>query len=268
MTDIPFYWLDIFTESKFKGNPAAVCILEDDLDDETYQNIASELDLSETAFPINTGPSEYSMRYFTPFKEQFLCGHATMGTAYTLVHEYGEKSPIKFHTISGEIKVEVNENKVTLNFPIWTMSKTDNKEVAETLGVKDYEEMYVGDTVPYIMIVLKNKKQVEQVDPDFRAFKEYCVSNNLGGGGVAAKGDGEYDYVLRAFGSAMGVDEDPGTGIAQCLIAPYWGKKLGLKVLRVGQLSERGSEMTVELLEDGIRITGSATPLIKGILTI
>lgn len=268
MPEILFYWLDIFTDTRFKGNPAAVCILEEALDDETYQNIAKELDLSETAFSIKIADSEYQMRYFTPSKEQFLCGHATMGTAYTLVKEYGEKSPIKFHTISGEINVEVNENKVILNFPIWTMSKSDKKEIMETLGIKDYEEMYVGDNVPYIMIVLKNQEQVKQVDPDFRAFKEYCMSNNLGGGGVTAKGDGEYDYVLRAFGGGVGVDEDPGTGIAQCLLAPYWGKKLGEKVFRVGQLSERGSEMMVELMDDGIRITGSATPLIKGILSI
>ena len=135
MTDIPFYWLDIFTESKFKGNPAAVCLLKEELENETYQKIAQELDLSETAFPIKIGESEYKMRYFTPSQEQFLCGHATMGTAYTLVKEYGEKSPIKFHTISGEINVEINENQVTLNFPIWTMSKSDKKEIAESLGI-------------------------------------------------------------------------------------------------------------------------------------
>ena len=268
MTDNPFYWLDIFTESKYKGNPAAVCLLKEELDDETYQNIAQELDLSETAFPIKMAASEYKMRYFTPSQEQFLCGHATMGTAFTLVHEYGEKSPIKFHTLSGEVNVEINDNQVTLNFPIWTMSKSDKKGISETLGLTEYDEMYVGDTVPYIIFVLKDQGQVEQVDPDFRAFKEYCMSNNLGGGGVTAKGDGDYDYVLRAFGGGVGVNEDPGTGIAQCLLAPYWGKILGKKVMRVGQLSERGSEMTVELLDEGIRITGSVTPLIKGTISI
>ena len=128
--------------------------------------------------------------------------------------------------------------------------------------------MYVGDTVPYIIFMLKDQDQVKQVDPDFRAFKEYCMSNNMGGGGVTAKGEGEYDYVLRVFGGGLGVDEDPGTGIAQCLLAPYWGKRLGEKVFRVGQLSKRGSEMTVELIDDGIRITGSVTPLIKGTMSL
>jgi len=268
MTDIPFYWLDIFTETKFKGNPAAVCILKEELDEETYQTIAKELDLSETAFPIKTGESEYKLRFFTPTDEALLCGHATMGTAYTLVKEYGEKSPIKFHTKSGEITVETVGNQVTLNFPIWTISKSDKKELPESLGAKEYEELYFGDTVPFAVIMLKNQEQVKQFKPNLETFKEYCLSNNIRAAGITARGDGDYDYVLRGFGGGVGIDEDPGTGIAQCLIASYWSKVLGKKVMRVGQLSERGSEMTVEVLDGGIRITGSVTPLIKGTLSL
>jgi PhzF family phenazine biosynthesis protein len=191
-----------------------------------------------------------------------------MGTSYTLVHEYDEKSPLKFHTKSGEITVEIVHNQVTLNFPIWTISKSDKKEIVDSLGVKEYEELYIGDAVPFAIIMLKNQEQVKNFNPTILALKEYCKSHDIQAVGITAKGDDVYDYVLRAFAPSEGIDEDPGTGIAQCLIAPYWGKVLGKKVMKVGQLSERGSEMTVEVMDDGVRITGSVTPLIKGILSL
>jgi len=137
MTDIPFYWLDIFTESKFKGNPAAVCVLNKELDDETYQNIAKEINLSETAFPIKVSPSEYNLRWFTPTSEMPLCGHATIATAYTLATEYKEKSPIKFHTLSGDHLVEVDDNNVTLNFPRWSFEPKPNPKLCKLLGIED-----------------------------------------------------------------------------------------------------------------------------------
>ena len=237
-------------------------------EDETYQNIARELNLSETAFPIKIGESEYKIRYFTPTNEVFLCGHATMATAYTLTTKYNEKSPIKFHTKSGEVSVQVQGNQVTLNFPIWPLTKSDKHEITEILGVKEYEELYRGKSVPIIVIVLKSQKQVQHLKPDFREFERYCIANNLNGAGVTAKGNDGYDYVLRAFGGGQGIDEDLGTGIAQNLLAPYWGKVLGKKTMKVGQLSERGSEMTVELMDERVHITGSATPLIEGTLSL
>ncbi len=117
MGEVPFYWLDIFKSNPFKGNPAAVCLMKTDLEDALYQNIAKELGLSETAFAEKIGENEYKLRWFTPEMEMPLCGHATIATAYTLTTEYGVPSPIMFHTLSGEMKVEVDENRVTLNFP-------------------------------------------------------------------------------------------------------------------------------------------------------
>lgn len=267
MTDIPFYWLDIFTETPFKGNPAAVCILGNELDDETYQNIAKELNLSETAFPIKKAESEYNLRWFTPTMEMPLCGHATIATAYTLHKEYKEKSPILFHTLSGDHVVEIKDNKVTLNFPKWSFDPSPNPELCKLIGLSPNLPTYYNQEMQSYVIILDSKKQVEDFSPDFQSLLQYGLQNNVYGVVVASKDD-EYDYVYRVFAPVIGINEDAGTGIANCVMGHYWGKVLGKKQMRVAQLSERGSEFEIEIVEDGVKITGKATLLIKGTISI
>ena len=268
MTEIPFYWLDIFTESKFKGNPAAVCVLNEELDDETYQNIARELNLSETAFPIKTGPSEYNLRWFTPVAEAPLCGHATIATAYTLVQEYGEKSPLTFHTLSGDHTVEIKGNQVTLNFPKWSMIPKPNPELCKLLGVDENSETFYNTEMQGSIVLLESGKQVAEFIPDFNSLIQYSRENNEAGVIIMSHGDGRFDYVYRVFAPVMGINEDPGTGIVNCMIGHYWGMVLGKRKMMISQPSERYCEFSVEVVEDGVRITGKATPLIKGTLTI
>jgi len=117
-------------------------------------------------------------------------------------------------------------------------------------------------------IIFDSQPQVETFTPDIHRFLQYSQKNNVPAVAVTAKGDGEYDYVYRVFAPMMGVNEDSGTGIANCLFGHYWGEVLGKKEMWVGQPSERFSEMIVHLVEDGVRITGSATPLIKGTISI
>ena len=268
MTDIPFYWLDIFTESKFKGNPAAVCILEEELEDSQYQSIAKELNLSETAFPIKKGQSEYKLRWFTPTIEMPLCGHATMATAYTLHKEFNTKSPITFHTISGDLIVEVNGNEVTLNFPRWSFNEKPKPELLHVLGVGETNPVYYIEEMQTYGVVLDNQEQVEQLDPNFQNLLDFSTENSVMAVLVTAKGESEYDYVYRVFAPFIGVNEDPGTGIAHCSLGHYWGNVLGKKTMKSFQLSERQSEFTVGLIENGVGITGKATPLIKGTISI
>ena len=173
MTDIPFYWLDIFTETPFKGNPAAVCILEEELADETYQNIATELNLSETAFPIKQGDSEYNLRWFTPTTELPLCGHATIATAYTLVNEYKEKSPITFHTLSGDHIVEIDNNKVTLNFPKWSFIPTPNPKLCKLLVLDEKLQTFYNEEMQSYLIIFESKEQVRDFTPDFTSMLQY-----------------------------------------------------------------------------------------------
>jgi PhzF family phenazine biosynthesis protein len=268
MTDIPFYWLDIFTESKFKGNPAAVCVHDEELDDETYQNIAKELNLSETAFPIKVGPSEYNLRWFSPAMEMPLCGHATVATAYTLNKEYNEKTPILFHTLSGDHVVEINDNKVTLNFPKWSLDASSNPELCKLVGLSPNLPIFYNQEMQSYVLILDSAKQVEDFSPDFQSLLLYGKQNDVYGLVVASEDEGEYDYVYRVFAPVMGVNEDAGTGIANCVLGHHWGKVLGKKQMWVGQLSERGSEFEIEVVRDGVKITGKATPLIKGTISI
>jgi PhzF family phenazine biosynthesis protein len=270
MTDIPFYWLDVFTSEPFKGNPAAVCIMKTDRQDSLYQNIAGELGLAETAFAEKIGPSLYKLRWFTPELEASLCGHATMATAYTLAKEHRVKSPIVFHTKSGSIKAEVSRSQATLEFPSFSIEKTDDERILEPLGIEDCVELRYtpASAIPKFTVILENQEQVRELWPDFSRLKE--LGGELGFKGVIVTGKGEapYDYVYRTFAPGAGIDEDQGTGSVHCVIASYWRNRLGKTEMRSLQLSERGSEMIIRVVEDGVRITGSVRLLIRGTLSI
>lgn len=267
MIKVPFYWLDVFTSQQFKGNPAAVCLMKTDYEDKVYQNIATELKLSETAFTENIRDNEYKLRWFTPTMEAPLCGHATMATAYTLFTKLDVKSPVMFHTMSGVMKVEKEKDSIALNFPFYSLEETNDLRILEPLGIRDCVEVSYSNLGAFA-VVLKDSNQVTDVKPDFAKLRESCVKLNILGALVTAKGSGSVDFVYRVFAPGAGVDEDQGTGIAQCAIARYWGSRLGKTRMRSLQLSERGSEMSVEVRESGVRITGKVTELIDGNLTL
>ena len=265
MTDIPFYWLDIFTSEPFKGNPAAVLLMKTDLEDKTYLNIANELGLTETAFTEKIGESEYRLRWFTPRGEVPMCGYATIATAYTLAKEYGVGSPISFHTMSGVLPAEINEDQVTINFPLYPLiKKTEDERLLEPLGVKNYVELRCSDTPLIFMVELENHEQVSKLNPDpsirnlLKEMNAYFII-------ATARGKKPFDYVHRVFNQG---GEDHGCGVAHCALGPYWQMKLGKSKMRSLQPTERGSEIFVELTDDATRITGSAKLLIKGTLSI
>jgi PhzF family phenazine biosynthesis protein len=271
MLDVPFYWLDVFTSEPFKGNPAAVCIMKTDLDDSIYQNIATELGLAETAFTEKIHENEYKLRWFAPvFKEVSLCGHATIATAYILNKNHNVQSLIRFHTRSGVLMAEVQGDKVTLNFPSYIYDKFEDERILEPFGIEEYLEIrYLPDQpTPAVCIVLKDQGQVEKIKPDFPRLVEVSNELDIFGIIITAVGEDPYDYVYRQFAPRAGVDEDQGTGIVHCVIAPYWGDKLGKTKMRAFQLSERGSMMDVEVVENGVKIIGSATSLVKGTLML
>jgi PhzF family phenazine biosynthesis protein len=200
--------------------------------------------------------------------EMPLCGHATIATAYILTTEYGVASPITFHTLSGEVKVEVDESKVTLNFPLFSFKKTDDDRIMEAVGVEGYEEIRYTDNPPAYTAILRDEKQVKELKPDFNFMRELCNELGVMGLIVTSPASLPYDYAYRTFAPGAGVDEDQGTGIVQCAIASFWKDRLGKSVIRSIQFSERVSEMDVEVMDEGVRITGSITPLIKGTISI
>jgi PhzF family phenazine biosynthesis protein len=269
MGQYPFYWVDAFTEEPFKGNAAAVCLMNTGLSDSLYQNIAAEINLSETAFTEKIGESEYKLRWFTPVLEMPLCGHATLATAHILFSTRNEKSPISFHTKSGVWKAEKKQGGIRLTFPTLQSIKVEPPvELLKALGVTaPLDSLYEKSVGAYIFF-LKDEKAIESVEPDFEALKKVTQKLSILGAAVTAKGSGKYDFVSRVFAPGVGANEDPVTGVAHCMMGPIWASKLGKTEMCAYQKSKRDGELRLELVGDTVFITGKAVTLIEGSISV
>ena len=260
-----YYVVDAFTDKLFKGNPAGVCILENWLDDGILQNIASENNLSETAFLVKQN-DYYDLRWFTPTIEVDLCGHATIASAFVLSSFYEKGiNEIKFKTMSGVIKVTERDEMFYLDFPTRKAEKTlDYKTFVEAFSCKNQG---VYKATRDFLIVFENETQVKNIKPDFSVLKkvkdEAQLENDLFGIIITAQGD-NCDFVSRFFAPTAGIDEDPVTGSAHCTLIPYWAEKLGKTKMKAIQLSERTGELDCEYLEERVLIGGKAILFSKG----
>ena len=254
---IPLYQIDAFTSQVFAGNPAAVCPLEDWLDDALMQNIARENNLSETAFFVRTG-DRYELRWFTPAVEVDLCGHATLASAY-VVFRYLEpaRSDVRFDTKSGELAVARDGEMLCMDFPARPPAPClMNQTIAEALGAAPRELLAARD----YLAVFESEAEVRALKPDMRrvaALDRFAVI-------VTAPGSGGVDFVSRFFAPAAGVDEDPVTGSAHCTLTPYWSARLGKKKLHALQVSARGGELWCEDRGGRIAISGRAVRFLEG----
>jgi PhzF family phenazine biosynthesis protein len=265
MVDIPFHWVDVFADKPFRGSPAAVCIIENELEDDILLSIAAELNLRETAYPSKIKQSEYRLRWFTPIREVPICGHATIASAYTLVSEYNETSPVVFHTMSGELRAEVEDSKVSLSFPRFETVREVNDALLEKHGITDYLEMRKLSRLPLIyMVEIDDPAMVQTLTPDMGSVQSVLRESGAYFVVVTAEGFRSYDYVFRVFNQ---MDEDHGCVTGNALIAGYWSMKLGKSRLVSHQPTHRMTEMIVDVLDDRLMITGSATQVIKGTLT-
>lgn len=258
---VKIYQVDAFTDKLFAGNPAAVCPLESWLDNSTMQKIASENNLSETAFFIREGES-YSIRWFTPKVEVDLCGHATLATAYVIYQYLRETKPeIKFKSKSGELRVIQNGDSLTLDFPVLPLKQceTTNELIIKGLKVAPLE-VWRGEDY---MVVLSNEQQVKNCTPDFNLLKKLDARGVI----ITAKGD-SVDFVSRWFGPQSGIDEDPVTGSSHCVLAPYWAKKLNRTKLHAWQLSQRHGELLCEIVGDRVLLSGKVTPYLCGEINV
>lgn len=252
------YQVDAFTDVAFKGNPAAVMVLDGPMEEELMQKIANEMNLAETAFayPINDG---YNLRWFTPEKEVKLCGHATLATAHIMWQEgIIQSDRINFHTLSGVLSADRVGDSIRLDFPAIKGKETNSKElVKDQLGIEPvgFEESDRG----YMVIELKDSAEVKNFLPDSEKILklgEFVV--------IITARDKEYDFVSRVFGPAFGIDEDPVTGSAHCILATYWSKVLGKNSFQAYQASKRGGQINVLLNNDRVYLTGKAVTVIKG----
>lgn len=256
MSKIPMYQVDAFACEIFKGNPAAICILKDWLDDKLMQNITMENNLSETAFCV-VKKDICELRWFTPEEEIDLCGHATLGTAFVLFEFLNYPgNNIKFATKSGILSVEKNEHEITMEFPTREGLKTElTEQLIKGLG-KVPKEVYKSRD---LMVVYDREEDIRDLRPNMEELKLIDAFGII----VTAKGK-KVDFVSRYFAPSCGVPEDPVTGSAHCTLIPYWSKMLGKKKLVAHQLSKRGGILNCEYALDKVKISGTAKLFFKG----
>jgi PhzF family phenazine biosynthesis protein len=266
---IPLFRMDAFTNQLFRGNPAAVCPLHAWLDDELLRKVATENNLSETAFFVpQAGRSvdDYDLRWFTPRGEVKLCGHATLASAYVVLNRMNAgRQEVRFETrFSGTLTVRKDNEIFAMDFPAWfaePSSKLPDALIpALGPGPPPTHVMEVNET--YIA-VYDDARTIQNLRPDFarlERFHPFVVS-------VTAPGD-EVDFVSRYFKPSYGMPEDPVTGSAHCALTPYWAKRLGKSQLHARQLSDRGGELWCEMAGNRVILKGNAILTMQATLTI
>jgi PhzF family phenazine biosynthesis protein len=253
------YQIDAFTAQAFRGNPAAVCLLDAERDDAWMQNVAAEMNLSETAFLLPHG-DDWSLRWFTPAVEVALCGHATLASAHALWEERGQESA-RFHTKSGVLTAERDGDWIELDFPSTPAGPAQAPEgLLESLGVR--EPVFVGRNEFDYLVEVSSEDAVRAMRPDAILLRAIPVRGVM----VTSRGT-EYDFVSRWFGPAVGVEEDPVTGSAHCALTPYWAAKLGREAMTAYQASARGGVVRVRLDGDRVKLGGQAVTVLRGELT-
>ena len=253
------YQVDSFTDTPFAGNPAAVCLLPEPAADEWMQDVAREMNLSETAF-LARQEDGYGLRWFTPNVEVDLCGHATLASAHVL-WETGEARPdetIRFHSKSGLLSATRDGDWIELDFPATPVRlRAAPLVLAPALGVS---LVYVGRSVFDYLIEVRSESGVRGLAPDMGALATLDVRGFI----VTARADDpDLDFVSRFFAPSTGVDEDPVTGSAHCALGPYWSDKLGKDELRARQISARGGDLRVRVDGDRVRISGQAVTVMR-----
>ncbi|MGL4774394.1 MAG: PhzF family phenazine biosynthesis protein [Clostridium sp.] len=260
MRKIKIYQIDAFAEERFKGNPAAVCPLEEWLTTEEMQNIAAENNLSETAFFVKK-ENFYELKWFTPEIEIDLCGHATLASAY-VIFNFIEKDAeeIRFQTLSGELVVTRNEDQISVVFPKLKMERAEVSErLIEALGVIPLEVFEGRD----LMVVLPYEEDIVFLKPNMDILKEFGKLGVV----VTSKGN-DVDFVSRFFVPDSVISEDPVTGSAHCALFPYWSRRLRKEKLVGKQLSKRKGIVVCEELGDKVKISGKAVLYMEGEITL
>ena len=254
---VPIYQIDAFSNQPFKGNPAAVCVLDTWMDDETLQNIATENNLSETAFLVRSGDG-YDLRWFTPVVEMDLCGHATLASAYAVLRFLQPHlEQVSFSTLSGVLTVTRDGDLLSMNFPARAPESADFDDIlVDALGSKPIQVLKSRD----LLALFEDEQSVRELTPNFEKLKEVQGSFGVI---VTAIGD-SCDFVSRFFAPKAGVPEDPVTGSAHCTLVPFWAERLDKTTLHARQISKRGGELFCEHLGARVKISGYCALFLTG----
>uniref|UniRef100_T1IWX5 Phenazine biosynthesis-like domain-containing protein n=1 Tax=Strigamia maritima TaxID=126957 RepID=T1IWX5_STRMM len=283
-TSVPIYTVDAFTSNLFSGNPAAVCLLDEDLCDEIKQKIATELNLSETCFltKINDQDSFFNLRWFTPTNEVPLCGHGTLSTAAVLFYICkNQGTRLEFQTKSGLLAAQKQGEFISLDMPLNPPQKLDQQQqhemkaiISAAVGNLPYDDVQYNSRTKKLLICLSDtlsRSHFENIKLTNESLLNAHNTGQVGGliltlGGPNAK---PYDFLSRYFSPWNGVNEDPVCGSAHSVLTPFWAKILNKKELTARQCSRRGGELWITLRDDGrVDIKGNAKIVIQGTLNL
>jgi PhzF family phenazine biosynthesis protein len=262
---IPLFHVDAFIDRPGSGNPAAICLLNSWLDDESLRKVAAENNLSATAFLVEKR-GLYELRWFTPLREIQLCGHATLASAHILFSAVqAELQTLRFQTrFAGELTVRKDEDGLSMDFPALFAKRREQASscLIAALGLQK-PPLELWEVNDILVAVLGTSGEIRDIRPDFALLEQlhpYAVT-------VTAPGENS-DFVSRYFAPSYGVPEDSVTGSSHCALAPYWAKRLNKPHLRARQLSDRGGELWCEIAGDRIVLKGKAVLVLKGTLSI
>ncbi len=258
--------VDAFTDRRFSGNPAAVCVLTEPAEDRWMQDVAAEMNLSETAFArrLDAG-STFNLRWFTPNSEVDLCGHATLATAHVLWedgHLPAERAA-RFETRSGLLTARRGPDGIELDFPCEPIAAAvaSPEELATLRAAIPAPIRFAGRNRLDLLVELETEEEVRGLRPDIRRLEPLPVRGII----VTSRAAGrDYDFVSRFFAPRVGVDEDPVCGSAHCCLGPYWREKLGRSELTAHQVSRRGGVVKVRVQGSRVALIGRAVTVLRG----
>lgn len=258
------FQVDSFAREPFKGNPAAVCLIGKWPDERWMQNLAMEMNLSETAFALPQDDG-FGLRWFTPAVEVDLCGHATLATAHILWEEGVQPADrdLIFYTKSGKLVASRSGDDIQLDFPSYSFESVAlDPRLAEAMGEEPLDVM-ISDNM-YI-VELASEDVVRNLSPNLELIRFLPVDSVV----VTAQSSSlSYDFVSRCFCPKVGIDEDPVTGAIHCSLGPYWREKLGKDEFIAFQASSRGGMLGVRIAGDRVFLTGQAVTIFRGTLVI
>lgn len=277
---LKLFQVDAFTDKLFKGNPAGVCILNasDSLNEEQMLNIASEMNLSETAFvtPLDScmidQSSAYKIRWFTPETEVDLCGHATLSSAKVLFDVLGvESDRISFESKSGKLTAERSPKGIKIGLPKGKPQKIHIPfSVVECLNIKKEDcndAAYCKDS-KNLILRMKNEETLRNLKPNFYKLRNYQPEEGIETLIITSLSISDYDFVSRCFAPWQGINEDPVTGSAHAVLAPYWSNIHNKISFKAYQASKRGGEMLVDIDDNIVSIIGNAVMVFQSELNI
>ena len=264
MTDYRYVQVDAFADRPFTGNPAAVMALDAWLPDETLQAIAMEHNLSETAFTIRdeTGEADYELRWFTPAVEVVLCGHATLASGHVLMGTGAHRDSVRFRTRrAGGLEVARDGDGYAMSLPNWKPEPRPLPAILKALGVSEAETLWHPNR--YGLVVVEDEAQILALSPDFKALAAEGDLLTI----VTAPGRNS-DVVSRVFAAGAGIDEDPVTGSAHCVLTPYWTERLGRDSFSAYQASKRGGHVQCRLDGDRVILGGRCVTVMEGVMRL